>query len=80
MSARRSAFLLFSMRAADSADTSSMPAVSRKTTGPMGKSSIVFSTTSVVVPGSAEVMATSCPASMFRNEDLPTFMRPAMPM
>lgn len=59
---------------------SSKPAVSRNTTGPMGSSSIVFSTTSVVVPGIGEVMATSCPAIMFNTLDFPTFVRPNIPI
>ena len=55
---------------------SSIPPVSRKTTGPIGKSSMVFSTTSVVVPAIGDVMATSCPATRFRKLDFPTFALP----
>ena len=35
-----------------------------------------FSTTSVVVPGIGETMATSWPAIMFRKLDLPTLVLP----
>ena len=55
---------------------SSRPAVSRKTTGPTGRSSMDFSTVSVVVPGTGEVRATSCPASMLSTLDFPTLVRP----
>ena len=44
-------------RSPASCEVSSIPAVSRKTTGPMGRSSMGFSTTSVVVPGTRETMA-----------------------
>jgi hypothetical protein len=50
-----------------------------KRTGPSGRSSIGFSTGSVVVPGVAETIETSCRVSAFRRLDLPTFRRPKSP-
>ena len=46
-----------SVRSPPSSPTSSMPAVSMKTTGPIGASSQAFSTGSVVVPGTSLTMA-----------------------
>jgi hypothetical protein len=39
-----------------------------------------FSTTSVVVPATGEVMATSWPATRLRKLDFPTFVRPKRPI
>lgn len=59
-STRRMARRLRSTRWAPSeASRSSSPAVSRKTTGPRGAISSVFSTGSAVLPGVGETMATS---------------------
>ena len=80
ISALSNIFLDLSIRCADKVETSSNPAVSRKFTGPIGRSSIDFSTTSVVVPGTAEVIATSCPAIIFRKLDFPTFVLPKIPI
>ena len=79
-STRRSAASIFSRRFAPSAESSSTPPVSVKTTGPMGSNSIVFSTGSVVVPACGDVMATSWPATRLRNVDFPTLVRPKRPM
>ena len=79
-SARSNTAAVRCSRFSESSDTSSTPAVSRKTTGPIGSSSIGFSTTSVVVPGTGEVMATSCPATRLRKLDFPTFVRPKRPI
>ena len=76
-SARLNARSLRSTRRPPRAVSSSTPAVSRKSTGPSGRSSIGFSTTSVVVPGTGEVIATSWPAIRFRKLDLPELVRPA---
>ena len=67
-------------RSSPSAPTSSMPAVSMKSTGPIGRSSIGFSTGSVVVPATSETIETFCRVSAFSSDDLPTFRRPKMPM
>ena len=64
------------MRAAPSSVLSSKPAVSKKFTGPIGKSSIDFSTTSVVVPAMSETIETSCPVILFNRVDFPTFVLP----
>ncbi len=59
---------------------SSIPAVSMNRTGPTGRSSMGFSTGSVVVPALAETMETSCLVRALRIEDLPAFRLPKMPM
>ena len=76
----RDALRVFAIRCSPSAPSSSMPAVSTKRTGPRGRNSIGFSTGSVVVPGVAETMATSCRVRAFRTLDLPTLRRPKRPM
>ena len=80
-STRRMARRLRSTRRAPSgASRSSSPAVSRKTTGPRGAISSVFSTGSAVLPGVGETMATSWPTSALSREDLPALRRPNRPM
>ncbi len=61
--------------------TSSMPAVSMKSTGPRGSSSMGFSTGSVVVPATVgddgDLLAGS---AAFSSDDLPALRRPKRPM
>ena len=73
-------FCVFSIRNAPSCDVSSSPAVSRNVTGPIGKSSIDFSTTSVVVPAVSETIDIAWFVILFRNEDFPTLVLPKSPM
>ena len=79
-SARRMISRLRSARNLPNSPSSSRPAVSRKTTGPSGAISSVFSTGSVVVPGVSETMDTGCPARALSNEDLPALRRPKSAM
>jgi hypothetical protein len=67
-------------RSSPSTPTSSMPAVSMKSTGPSGSSSIGFSTGSVVVPAKSLTMLTSWRVMAFSRLLLPTLRRPKMPM
>src|SRR5271157_2380538 len=57
-----------------------MPAVSIKSTGPSGNSSIGFSAGSVVVPAMSDTIETFCPVRAFKMLDLPTLRRPKIPM
>ena len=70
----------FSTRSAPRAPTSSMPAVSMKSTGPSGSSSMAFSTGSVVVPATGETIETCWRVTTLRKEDLPALRRPKMPI
>ena len=69
-----------STRISPRAPTSSIPAVSMNSTGPIGSSSIGFSTGSVVVPATSETIDTSCRVRAFSSDDLPTLRRPNRPM
>jgi len=51
-----------------------------KSTGPIGSSSIGFSTGSVVVPASGDTIETCCAVSALSKLDLPTLRRPNKPM
>ena len=55
---------------------SSSPGVSTSTTGPKGKSSILFFTGSVVVPLISDTIAMSCEVIAFIKLDFPTLQRP----
>ena len=79
-SVRSNTCLVRSARSSPRAPTSSMPAVSMKSTGPRGSSSMGFSTGSVVVPANSETMDTFCRVMAFSRLDLPTFLRPKRPM
>ena len=50
------------------------------TTGPMGSSSMDFSTGSVVVPFTSETTESSWPVTALTTLDLPAFLRPKKPM
>ena len=80
MSARASACAVRARRASPRMVASSHPPVSSQSTGPKGRSSMAFSTTSVVVPAMGETMATSCPAMRLRRVDFPTLALPARAM
>ena len=67
-------------RCSPSAPSSSSPAVSMKSTGPIGSSSIGFSTGSVVVPATGETIDTCCRVRALSSDDLPTLRRPKRPM
>ena len=69
-----------STRARPSSPTSSIPAVSMKTTGPMGASSQAFSTGSVVVPGTSETMEMCWCVNALASELLPALRRPKRPI
>ena len=62
------------------APMSSIPAVSINKTGPNGKSSIGFSTGSVVVPAISETIETSWLVSAFNILDFPVFRFPKIPI
>ena len=79
-SVRSNTCVVFFARSSPSTPTSSMPAVSMKSTGPSGSSSIGFSTGSVVVPAKSLTMLTSCRVMALSRLDLPTLRRPKMPM
>ena len=49
-------------------------------TGPMGSSSIGFSTGSVVVPATSETINACCREIAIKINDFPAFRRPKMPM
>lgn len=80
MSVLRMMSFVFSIRRSPSIPLSSYPAVSMKTTGPKGINSMVLYTGSVVVPGCDEITAMFCPVKLLSNDDLPTFVRPNIPM
>ena len=67
-------------RNSPSAPLSSRPGVSMSTTGPMGSSSIAFSTVSVVVPRMSETTDTCCPVTALIRLDLPALRLPKNPM
>ena len=79
-SVRSNTCVVFLARSSPSTPTSSMPAVSMKSTGPSGSSSIGFSTGSVVVPAKSLTMLTSWRVIALSRLDLPTLRRPKMPM
>ena len=79
-SVRSRTLRVLAMRCSPRAPASSTPAVSMNSTGPSGSSSIGFSTGSVVVPGVADTIATSCRVIALRRLDLPTLRRPKSPM
>jgi len=72
--------MVMAMRFSPSSPTSSIPAVSMMTTGPMGRISMDFFTGSVVVPGTAETIAASWRVSALIRLDFPAFLRPKMAM
>ena len=79
-SVRSNTWVVFLARSSPSTPTSSIPAVSMKSTGPSGSNSIGFSTGSVVVPAKSLTMLTSWRVIAFSRLDLPTLRRPKMPM
>ncbi len=79
-SVRSNTCRVFCIRSSPSAPSSSMPAVSMNSTGPMGSISIGFSTGSVVVPAICETIETCCLVSALSNDDLPALRRPNRPM
>ena len=79
-SVRSNTCRVFCTRFSPRAPTSSMPAVSMNSTGPIGSSSIGFSTGSVVVPAISETIETSCRVIAFSSDDLPALRRPNRPM
>jgi len=79
-STRSSAFFVRSMRSSPKAPWSSMPAVSIKTTGPKGNSSIGFFHRVRGRAAMAETIETFCPARAFKMLDLPTLRRPKIPI
>ena len=66
-------------RAWPSSPVSSIPAVSMKTTGPIGASSQAFSTGSVVVPATSDTMEILCPVRAFARELFPALRLPKRP-
>ena len=71
---------VFVIRNCPSSPSSSRPAVSINTTGPMGRSSIAFKTGSVVVPFVSDTMESACPVNALIKLDFPQFLLPKMPM
>ena len=72
-SAERMAFSILNF---DRLVESSIPAVSRKVTAPIGNNSHDFSTTSVVVPFVSDTIDTCWLVIAFNSEDFPTFVLP----
>ena len=72
--------MLFSTRILPSSPSSSMPAVSMSTTGPMPPISMLLRTGSVVVPAVSLTMAVCCPVRKFTMVLLPTLRRPKRPI
>ena len=79
-SVRSKTWRVFCIRSSPKAPSSSMPAVSMNSTGPMGSISIGFSTGSVVVPATGETIETCCLVSALSSDDLPALRRPNSPM
>ena len=75
-----SIFSARSTRIEPSSPSSSMPGVSMMTTGPIGSSSIVFRTGSVVVPFISETSARFCPVTAFTRLDFPALRNPKKPI
>ena len=71
---------LLAIRWLPSVPSSSIPGVSIITTGPRGRSSIVFLTGSVVVPATSETIDRSCEVKRFTRLDLPALRRPKKAM
>ncbi|OPZ14565.1 MAG: hypothetical protein BWZ06_00884 [Bacteroidetes bacterium ADurb.BinA261] len=72
--------IVFRRRFSPNALSSSIPAVSMSTTGPIPKISTDFFTGSVVVPACSETIAMSCPVSRLMSELFPVFRLPKMPI
>ena len=70
---------LFCTLARPKSPTSSMPAVSMKTTGPMGDNSKAFSTGSVVVPATLLTMEMFWLANALISDDFPALRLPNKP-
>ncbi len=80
MSASSSAFSVIVMRACPSVPSSSKPAVSINTAGPMPGSSIALRTGSVVVPAMSDTSDTCCEARRLTTDDLPLLHAPSTMM
>ena len=63
-------------RSSPSSPASSIPGVSMITTGPIGSSSMVFFTGSVVGPFTSETMESSWPVTALTTLDFPAFLTP----